>query len=72
MEYEVINPDGINNVEFGITAEPGIIFSADEVEPDLLQNWLIYGHVAPVAAADEDDLAPEPEGFDDDEPESED
>lgn len=56
MEYIVVDEDGIQNNEFGYDLEPGFEFNGNEVEPDLLQNWLTYGRIAPVGAE-----LPEPE-----------
>lgn len=54
MDYEVIDENGINNVEFDFYLEPGFMFEDGEFEPDLLNNWLVYGRVAPM----DDDAAP--------------
>lgn len=53
MQYHVIDENGIDNVEFDIHIDFGFVFDADEVEPDLLLNWLNYDRVAPVGAAPE-------------------
>lgn len=47
MEYVVIDENGILNNEFGYDLEPGFEFNGNDVEPDLLQNWLNYGRIAP-------------------------